>query len=52
VFYILISLKYPNEERGERRRRIEREEVFSNWLMWIIIVDLEVDDGDELEEDL
>lgn len=39
VFCTLISSKYPNDECGERRRRMEREEV-----MWVIMVDLEVED--------
>jgi len=49
VFFTLTSLKYPNGERGERRRKIELEDVVSIWPMWIVMV---VDNGDEPEEDL
>jgi hypothetical protein len=52
VFFTLTSSKYPNGERGERRRKMEREDVVSNLPMWIVMVDLEVDDGNEPEEDL
>ena len=31
---------------------MEREDVVSNLPMWIVMVDLEVDDGNEPEEDL
>lgn len=31
---------------------MEREDMVSNLPMWIVMVDLEVDDGDEIEGDL
>jgi hypothetical protein len=52
MFFTLTSSKYPNGERGERRRKMEREDLVSNLPMWIVMVDLEVDDGNEPEEDL
>ena len=52
MFFTLTSSKYPNGERGERRRHLERKDVVSNLPVWIVMVDLEVDDGDEPEEDM
>jgi hypothetical protein len=52
MFFTLTSSKHPNGERGERRRKLERKDVVSNLSMWIVVVDLEVDDGDEPEEDM
>ena len=52
MFFTLTSSKYPNEERGERRRRLERKDLVSNLSWWIVMVDLEVDDGDEPGEDV
>jgi hypothetical protein len=52
MFFTLISSKYPNGECGERRRKMERKDVVSDLPMWIVMVDLEADDGDETEEDL
>ena len=46
--FALTFSKYRKGERGERRRT-ERKDVVSNLLMWIVMVDLEVD---EPEEDL
>jgi hypothetical protein len=31
---------------------LERKDVVSNLSLWIVMVDLEVDDGDEPEEDM
>ena len=47
-----MSVKHQNEDRGQRRHKIEREEVVSNLPICIVIVVLEVDDGDEPEEDM
>jgi hypothetical protein len=52
MFFTLTSSKYPNGERGERRRKIERKDVVSDLSMWIVMVDLEVEGGDEPEEDV
>ena len=52
MFFTLTSSKYPNGERGERRRKMERKDVVSDLPMWIVMVDLEVDSGNGPEEDV
>jgi hypothetical protein len=42
MFSTLTSSKYPNEEPGERRRK-----VVSTLLLWIVMVDSEADEPEE-----